>query len=515
MNALRFAATALAFACLSLLLASSSSAAPADLDRSFGVKGFAAVPGPGRGPLLGEPAARMAIGPKDEIFVLYSSQGQCARPYECTVELTVARYTPDGERDRLYGGGAGPQLVVHQNTAAHEFNLAVGPDGKPVIAGLDETGGLFVARLDGVGSLDGSFAAGGRAGHPAPGADGPARGGLAVAVQPDGRVVVAGEGYATEGRGNLHVTRYLADGQFDTSFGGRGEVVLGLGTKSLPAGVVVGADGSITVPAPLCCVGGSLAFGGGFSIARLTADGLPVSGWGAGHLFFATPGAQGNVEAVAAAPDGGLVLSFEEEGGPTSTVGNLIKIRPDGSFDPRFGGTGRIRRFSRVGAISPDDLTVDASGRVVGVGWIGGTALFRLRPDGSTDRTFNGGQRLLLPSGATHSGSSPYVVGLQSDGGIVALGQRGSEGISLIRLEGGTSRVRCQGRSATIVGTQRADELTGTPRRDVIAALDGDDEVSGLSGADLICGGRGADEIRGGPGRDTVQENLKEIPVVR
>lgn len=513
MSALRLAAAALACACLSFLSAGSAAGAPADLDLSFGAKGFAAVPGPGGSPITGESAARMAIGPSDEIFVLYSSQGECSRPYECTVELTVARYTADGDLDRLFAPG--PQLVVRQSPAAPDFNLAVGPDGNPVVAGLDETRGLFVARLNGAGQLDESFGVGGRAGHPAPGANEAARGGLAVAVGADGRIVVAGEGRSAAGSANLHLTRYLPDGQFDPSFGGRGEVVLSLGTKSRPAGVLVAPDGSITVPAPQCCVGGSLAFGGGFSLARLLADGQPAPGWGAGHLLFATPGAEGSVESVTSAPDGSLILSIEEEGDTVSAVGNLIKLLPDGSLDPGFGGEGRIRLYDRVGTPGANDLAVDREGRIVGVGRLGGITLFRLRPDGGTDRTFNGGRHLLLPSAGSHSGSSPYVVGLQSDGRIVALGQAGPGPFSLIRLLGGTSRTRCQGRKATIVGTRRADELTGTPRRDVIAALDGNDKVVGFSGADLICGGRGEDVISGGPGRDSVQKNLKETPVVR
>lgn len=480
-------------------------AAPADLDRSFGANGIVAVRGPGGSPLPGQAGTRMAIGPRDEIFVLHSSPQACDRPFECTVGLTVARYTRDGDLDPAFGTG-GPQLVVTQSAQKPDFDLAVGPDGKPVVTALDETGGLFVARLDLAGNLDGTFGAGGRAGHPAPGAGETARGGLSVAVGADGKAVTAAEGR----EGNLHVTRYLADGRFDQGFGGRGEVVLGLGTKSLPAEVLIGPDGSVTVPAPQCCVGGMPAFGGGFSVARLLADGQP--GWGAGgHLFFPTPGAEGRVEGAALAPDGSLILSFEAEGGTVSTVGNVIKLLPDGRLDPGFGGEGRIQLFSKVGSVSPNDLVVDPSGRLVGVGWFGGAVLFRVRADGGKDRTFNGGQGLVLPGGASHSGSNPYSVGLQSGGRIVALGQAGR----LIGLLGGTSGTRCQGRKATIVGTRRADELTGTPRRDVIAALAGKDKVLGLSGADLICGGRGTDEILSGPGRDSVQENPKEAPMVR
>lgn len=461
----------------------------------------------------------MAIGPRDEIFVLHSTYPPCDPPFNCTVELTVARYTTDGALDASFGAGAAPQLVVHQNAFQHKFDLAVGPDGKPVVAAFDETGGgLFIARLDATGRLDGTFGAGGRAGHPSPGASEAARNGPAVAVQADGKVVLAAEGNPGPGSSNLHVARYLPDGAFDPGFGSGGETVLTLSTKSLPAGALIGADGSVSVPTPQCCGGGTPLFGGGFSVARLLANGQPDPGWaGSGRLLFATPGAQGAIEGAALAPDGGLVLTFEEEGSTASTVGNVVKLLPNGSLDPAFGGEGRIRLFTRVGSVSPDDLAVDRTGRILGVGWYGRIAVFRLRSNGGKDRTFNGGERLVLPFGGSHSGSTPYLVGLQSSGRIVVLGESGccqAKSFGLIALRGGTDRTRCQGRKATIVGTRRGDELTGTPRRDVIAALAGNDAVRGLSGADLICGGKGKDKLLGGPGQDSVQQPGR-TPIVR
>ncbi len=510
---------AAASACALLLaLAGIAAAAPADLDRGFAGDGIAEVGGPG-GSLPSEAGARMAIGPNDEIFVLYSSYPPCDPPFGCTVELTVARYTADGDLDASFGAGASPQLIVRQDAFSHEFDIAVGPDGKPVVAALDETGGgIFVARLDQTGRLDGTFGVGGRAGHPAPGASEAARGNPAVAVQADGKVVVAAEGNPGQDSSKLHVARYLPNGAFDPGFGSGGETVLTLGTKSLPAGVLIGPDGSVSVPGPLCCVGGTLLFGEGFSVARLLSNGQPDPAWpGGGRLLFPTPGAQAAVEGAALAPDGGLVLAFEVEGSTVSTVGNMVKLLPNGGLDPAFGGGGSIQLYTRVGPATPDDLAVDRTGRVVGVGWNGRIAVFRLRPDGGKDRTFNGGERLVLPFGGSHSGATPYLVGLQSSGRIVVLGESGSKAktFGLIGLRGGTDRTRCQGRKATVVGTRRADELIGTPRRDTIAALGGHDKVRGLSGADRICGGKGKDTILGGPGRDSVQEQPKKAPVVR
>lgn len=493
--------------CAAAFGVSTAAAAPADLDRSFGGGDGIAEIGAS---LPAEAGGRMAIGPDDEIYVLYSDPGSCGTPFNCTVSLTVARFTPAGQPDPSFA--TSPQLVVTQNGSGQEFDLAVGADGKPVIAAIGAAqGGLNVVRLGLDGRLDGSFGSGGVARFEAPAAQFLRSGVPAVAVQADGKVLAAivGMGDAESGGGSLIVARYLADGALDPGFGEAGAIRVALPTQGRPAGVFAGADGSVTVPGPLCCFGGTPMFGQGFSVTRLGASGQLDPGWALdGTLFFPTPGAEATVQAATPASGGGLFLSYEASGPTSSTIGNVVKLTVDGALDTSFGSGGQLRLFDRVGAIDPKDLAVDRSDRLVGVGWMGRLGVFRLRPDGGVDRTFNGGERAILPYGG--GGFPRYMVDIQSSGRIVAFGDSGLGGgkrFGLIALRGGTDRSRCLGKKATIVGTQRRDELTGTPRRDVIAALGGNDEVRALGGADLICGGKGKDKLLGGPGRDLTDQD--------
>jgi uncharacterized delta-60 repeat protein len=480
-------------------------AAPADLDGSFGGgDGIVEVGGPA-GSLAGEAGGRMAIGPRDEIFVLYSDYAPCDPPFGCSVNLSVARFDPDGELDRSFA--TDPTLTVRQNAQQHQFDLAVGPDGKPVVAAVGSAEGLAVVRLGRDGRPDSSFGGDGIAASP----DhlfGVSPGFPKVAVQPDGKVVIAIEGgYAGEGS-DLLVGRFNTDGQLDSSFGAGGEARVRLATQSRPADVLVDAAGNITIPAPLCCLGGSLPTGEGFEIARLTPAGQPDPAWaGDGSLFYPTPGTQGLVEASTLAPDGGLFVSYEAEGSTVSTVGNVIKLTPGAERDPSFAKGLGLRLFERVGSISPSDLAVDAKGRLVGVGWLGRIVVFRLRSNGAKDRTFNGGERIVVPFGG--GGLTEFEVGIQSNGRIIAFGDSGlatNLRFGLIALRGGDDRSRCLGKKATIVGTAGRDKLSGTPHRDVIAALGGADEVRALGGPDLVCGGKGKDRLFGGPGKDEVLE---------
>jgi uncharacterized delta-60 repeat protein len=497
-------------ACLLTAGVSTAAAAPADLDRSFGGgDGIAEVTGPA-GSLPGEAGGRMAIGPRDEIFVLYSDYAPCDPPFGCAVGLTVARYTADGQLDPTFAPG--PQLTVKQSPLEDEFDLAVGPDGKPVIAAYGWGGGegtLAVARLGLDGRLDPSFGSGGVASSPDK-LISTVRGVPKVAVQPDGKVVVAVEGgFSGEGTdASPYVLRHLADGQLDPGFGEGGEARPLLPTQTKPAGVFPGPGGTLTIPTPLCCLGGTPLYGGGFSVARLGANGQPDPSWaGDGSLFFPTPGAEGAVEAATPTPEGGLLLSYEASTPTVLAGGNVIKLTPNGVLDPSFGNGGGIRLFNRVGASSLSDLTVDAKDRIVGVGWEGRIAVFRLRAYGGKDRTFNGGERVIVPYGG--GGTTEYMVGIQSNGRIIAFGDSGGNVVKrfgLIALRGSTDRSRCLGKRATIVGTRGRDRLTGTPRKDVIAALGGADEVRGLSGPDLICGGKGRDRLFGGAGKDEVRQ---------
>jgi uncharacterized delta-60 repeat protein len=486
-----------------MVWAGAAGAAPADLDRSFGNGGSAPVEGPFGTTLPRNASARMAIGPNDEIFVLYSNYASCPPPFACPVDLSVLRYDRDGRRDPSFGVGPGSQLTVEENPEFRSsFDLAVGPDGKPVVAAGDG-GRIIVARFDQSGHLDGTFGSGGIASaidltpfEPP-----------TVAVQGDGKVVFAVEGTREDPGERLEVGRYLANGEPDSGFGTSGTAVVTLSTRTRPAGVMLGPNGTITVAMPQSG-GGSPQFGNGLSLARLLANGSPDPGFGGGRLLFPTPGMEATVQAAALGPDGSTFVVFEEGTEFRATSDNVVKLTPGGALDPTFGGDGRIRLFDRgIDAAGSDDVVVDAKGRLVGTGWSGTAVAYRLRADGGTDRTFNGGQSLPFPAGSPRQRA--LAIGLQSDGGIVALGESGlaMKSFGVIRLKGGTDRSRCLGHKATIVGTQRRDELTGTPRRDVIAALGGNDEVRGLSGADLICGGKGHDRLLGGPGHDLTDED--------
>ena len=148
----------------------------------------------------------------------------------------------------------------------------------------------------------------------------------AIAVQPDGRIIVSGSGDG----GERALVRYLPDGRLDPSFGGDGMLVvpgpdIGL---CLPA-LAVGANGRSSSEADGWQHHGDIHQ----ALMRYTADGRPTElSAGGGSEFYDRAG---SVEAVAVQRDGGIVAAGTS--GPGNGGGKsdfvLVRYNSDGSLD--------------------------------------------------------------------------------------------------------------------------------------------------------------------------------------
>jgi uncharacterized delta-60 repeat protein len=146
------------------------------------------------------------------------------------IKLAVMRRLGNGGPDSEFGNATGTvMLTIGDGREAIADALAVQPDGKLLVAGSARNGGLeqlMLARFNADGSPDSGFGSGGTVMSAV--GDGDDLGASAVAVQPDGSIVVAGR--ATDSGGtNLLVARYQANGLPDTSFGTGGFSLVPLG----------------------------------------------------------------------------------------------------------------------------------------------------------------------------------------------------------------------------------------------------------------------------------------------
>ncbi len=236
-------------------------------------------------------------------------------------------FDADGRVITDLGGGEQANAVAQQ------------PDGKIVVAGTSDDDFALV-RYETDGSLDTSFSDDGQVITDLGGSEW----GNAVAIQPDGKIVVAGASNQS-----FALARYNPDGSLDTSFAGDG--LLTLNTDSLGGNfgaatgnaVAIQADGKILVA-------GSIKQGEPkkFGLARVLGDGtldLSFDSDGFATAAFA-PGGLSNeeIKAIAVRVDGEIAAVGEYKSGQFA----LARYNPDGSLDTSFGNAGRVTVGSKV-----------------------------------------------------------------------------------------------------------------------------------------------------------------------
>jgi len=210
-----------------------------------------------------------------------------------------------GDLDTSFDGDGRVVFNVFGEVADSAEAVAIQPDGKIVVAGSwcgfgaqCSTGTFALSRFNPDGSLDTVFGSGGRTLVTFPNGAAEAKG---VAIQPDGKIVAAG----THGR-NFALARLESDGDIDPSFSGDGKVETGLGGNNIAEAVAIQGNGKIVVAGTNWELDSSDA---DFSLARYDTDGsldTTFSGDGKQATGF---GDRDRANAVAIQPDGKIVAA--------------------------------------------------------------------------------------------------------------------------------------------------------------------------------------------------------------
>ncbi len=254
-------------------------------------------------------------------------------------DLALARFNSDGTLDATFDGDG---IVTTDFGATRDtfFALAQGPSDELVAVGLRRAGttGSFtytwaVARYNADGVLDNSFSGDGRALAPAA-----ANGGApwSVAVQSDGKIVVAGNG-----NGDFRLVRLEADGDLDTLFGTGGVVTTDFVGNNDDARALALLPGGKILVAGFSHQGGTL---NDFALACYQADGtLDPNFSGDGLQTTDFTGGDDFAFATAITPDGKLVVAG-------NTLNPLVGI-------PDFG----VARYTIIDNTAPVAADVNAT----------------------------------------------------------------------------------------------------------------------------------------------------------
>jgi uncharacterized delta-60 repeat protein len=145
--------------------------------------------------------------------------------------MELDRLNPDGSFDASFGSGGIVSVTPPANTYYEARDVAIESDGKIVVAGFSSTGGFLLARIKAAdGSLDSGFGAGGVA--VASGNN--ANDAVGVALEQDGRIVVAST--QPTGSGGFTLARVLAYGPEVGSFTASPNPATAGGSLTLTAG---------------------------------------------------------------------------------------------------------------------------------------------------------------------------------------------------------------------------------------------------------------------------------------
>lgn len=403
-----------------VLLASPASAVPGELDTTFSSDGIAFADFGGL-----DFANGAAIQADGKVV----AAGQTGGVAGSTPDFAVARFTTGGTLDATFSGDGMartnffiPQFFLSLEDGAND--LLIQPDQKIVVAGV--SGSSFaLARYNSDGTLDPTFSEDGKVRtNFTPDPDYA----VAVALQPNGKIVVAGTASL-----EFAVARYNADGSLDTTFSGDGKLMTTIGGETVGWGMALQADGKIVV------VGKSL---GKFAVARYETDGdLDPTFSGDGKVNTAFPGTQSQALDVAVQTDQRIIVSGHSRPTARATLDfALARYETDGDLDPTFSGDGlKTTDFGRNDYAY--SVAVQADGKIVAGGQKGNIletssdvnfALARFTAGGALDASFSGNGKVVTDLGSNSRDEGRDVV-LQDNGKIVMVGRGNGNDFAAVR----------------------------------------------------------------------------------
>ncbi len=288
-------------------------------------------------------------------------------------DFAVARYLPDGSRDLAFGNGG---YVTTDLGTINDKSLAIAlqPDSKIVIAGTysgSTYSGNAVVRYTADGKLDSSF-----------GKDGIFKysrinheyysAPVAVQSLPNGKILVAGSADIV---GLFALLRLKNNGSLDSSFGINGGVTTGASNIFIQChGMALQKDGKII----LTGYTNALSTGIGTVAARYTRDGILDSSFGnEGLIIDIETNVTKYFNGVCVQPDDKIIAAGSYfKSLETSGDFYVVRYTANGKKDSGFGtnGTGTIVDFNKLGdganavALLPDNKIVTAGGTYLSFG---------------------------------------------------------------------------------------------------------------------------------------------------
>jgi uncharacterized delta-60 repeat protein len=333
-----------------------------------------------------------------------------------------------GDLDSTFGVNG----IVAPFSDGDATDIAVQQDGKILVCGYGGIGtdGFTVIRLNDSGSLDSTFGTNGIS-KTTVGAGSNLHG--KIAIQSDGKIVVAGTCATFDGYWSCALLRLQENGDLDFTFGTAGKLVYSLTDphqfSNYSEGIAIGTDQKITTTVSTSIAPAISVFG----VARFTSNGAFDNTFGSNGIVLTPIGNQyASPTCIQVQPDGKTVVG----GGSYSTTDcsfAIARYNANGSLDNNFNGDGKDTIYFYNTNIYNSgsfayDLIIQPDGKIVLAGetglsndTTGYVAIAKYNSDGTLDNNFGiGGKKSLLIPGFSRV---PVFSAInQSDGKIVLAG---------------------------------------------------------------------------------------------
>ena len=160
-------------------------------------------------------------------------------------DFALARYNTNGSLDTGFGTGGKTTTAIGSSNDVGK-SVVIQSDGKIVLGGYARIGitdDFALIRYNNNGSIDNSFGSGGKVTTAiGTGTDW----GNSVVIQPDGKILLAG--FAAIGFNNIAIVRYNIDGSIDNTFDSDGKVTTPIGPSGTTgSSIALQSDGKIVV----------------------------------------------------------------------------------------------------------------------------------------------------------------------------------------------------------------------------------------------------------------------------
>lgn len=369
---------------------------------------------------FGDRVTSLAFQPDGKIVAAGASASRAI--YDAS-DFALVRYQADGSLDLSFGSG-GRVITDFLGDEDYVNAVALQRDGKIVAAGRARKGAVIyfgLARYNTDGSLDATFGSGGKLLTSFFGIGDDA---LAMAIQPDGKIVAAGKTFTGPSEVDFALARYNSNGTLDATFGSGGKVHTDLGGYDLITAMAIQPDGKIVAGGDTYTEGAQ----NDCALARYNKDGSLDSTFGSGGKVVTDfAGLPDFVAGLALQPDGKIVLAGDVStyvSASRDDIGfGLARYNKDGSLDSSFGSGGKV--ITEGDLIAAHAVVVQPNGKIIAAGLAvhttanGDFGLARYNSNGSLDSAFGTG-------GIVTTDFSPsdtaFAIAIQSDGKIVAAG---------------------------------------------------------------------------------------------